>query len=345
MPLFGRQKKKDAKKQVDKPQRLQHNIVIQAPDVKGPTIISPGLQGPGGDSNSPSPTTLKQDAISQLVPASWSKSASSLPRRESGPNVAVKKTYFEKLSSESSTGNLSPRRISSPEKRKPGEELTISTSSSTARSTSASLLSPGGNRTPTLTDRHSKSISDYMDSPTSKRMSMNLDSPGLVSTEMKEFKGILLPLPPLQTTAVRLREVDARRNAQGGGFGFILRKSYLPMPDEPDKTKLVHLIEPRADYFGPLMTGDRIIEVNGELVEDAPHEVVVDLIKASGDCVNLQVASMPELMELNNRGALDDNRSDNPFERNTGHRKSGKAKQGTGVCVCVGSCVLGHVVP
>jgi hypothetical protein len=168
-------------------------------------------------------------------------------------------------------------------------------------------------------------------SPVGKRISIlsgGLDNPGMTTTEIgkeKEFEGVNLPLPPLQTTAVRLREVDARRNPQGGGFGFILRKSFLPMPDDPDKTKLVHLIEPRSDYLGPLMTGDRIIEVNGELVEDAPHEAVVELIKASGECVNLKVASMPELVELNNRGALDQ-----AFERNTGFRKSGKAKQGTG---------------
>ena len=173
-------------------------------------------------------------------------------------------------------------------------------------------------------------------SPSAKRVSIlgGLDNPGMSTTEIgkeKEFEGIDLPLPPLQTIAVRLREVDARRNAQSGGFGFILRKSFLPVPEEPDKTKLVHLIEPRPGYTGPLMTGDRIIEVNGELVEDAPHEAVVDMIKASGDSVSLKVASMPELVELNNRGALD-----HGFERNTGHRKSGKAKQGTGGCGGIG---------
>jgi hypothetical protein len=126
---------------------------------------------------------------------------------------------------------------------------------------------------------------------------------------------------------IRLREVEAGRNAPGGGFGFILRKSYLPVPEDPEKTKLVHLVEPRADYLGPLMTGDRIIEVNGDNVEDAPHEEVVEMIKSSEGSVYLKVASMPELTELNARGALDDDAGGgNSLKRNNKLRKSGKGK-------------------
>ena len=74
------------------------------------------------------------------------------------------------------------------------------------------------------------------------------------------------------------------------------------------------------------MTGDRIIEVNGELVEHEPHDHVVELIKASGDCVDLRVASMPELLELNARVFQG---SDNPFaNRGNKLRKSTKMKPG-----------------
>ena len=142
----------------------------------------------------------------------------------------------------------------------------------------------------------------------------------------KTFPGVDLPLPPLQMTTVRHRIIVAEKT-EGQGFGFILRQSYLPVPDDPERTCLVHLIEPRADYMGPLMTGDRIIEVNQVDVEDAPHEAVVEMIKSSGDGVELKVASMPELLELNARGALEDN-----FKpaRSNQLRRSGRAKPATG---------------
>lgn len=145
----------------------------------------------------------------------------------------------------------------------------------------------------------------------------------------KEFEGVSLSLPPLQMTTVKHRDVEASRNAPGGGFGFILRKAYLPVPEDPDMTRLVHLVEPRADYDGPLMTGDRIIEVNGMNVEEEAHEGVVEMIKASGQSVQLLVASMPELVELNARGAFDDTAGAR-IARDAPSRRSGRAKQWTG---------------
>lgn len=145
----------------------------------------------------------------------------------------------------------------------------------------------------------------------------------------KEFEGVSLSLPPLQMTTVKHRHVEASRNAPGGGFGFILRKAYLPVPEDPDMTRLVHLVEPRADYDGPLMTGDRIIEVNGMNVEEEAHEGVVEMIKSSGQSVQLLVASMPELVELNARGAFDD-LAGARIPRDAATRRSGRAKQWTG---------------
>ena len=361
MPIW--RKKKEKEKEKEKPPRkntipssspTHQHIVVLGADRKqhtSPTSSSSLPTSHEVESSSPSPTTSSQDLIGKLLPSHPFNKAVAITRRDSGVKVAATRAIYEDLTMKGTTspGSQSPRRVASPEKRRRenhGDSLGSNASSSKVSIAVTSPVSGGsgggvGNRTPSF-HRYSRPISDYMgsSSPISKRMSMlssSYENPGgMTTTEVgkeKEFKGVNLPLPPLQTTAVRLREVDARRNAQGGGFGFILRKSFLPMPDEPDKTKLVHLIEPRSDYLGPLMTGDRIIEVNGEDVEDVLHEAVVDMIKASGECVNLRVASMPELVELNNRGALDQ-----AFERNTGFRKSGKAKQGTGECrVCVAS--------
>ena len=301
-----------------------HHIVLHGDDKKHHSNYV-ASRVPEANSNSLSPSASSQDV----------KQKGNISRIDSRTKVAAHKAFYEDLSLRTiSPGSQSPRRLlSSPEKKKPdNEDLNdgnISSRSNTVSSgrIAVSVTSPTsyGNRTPV-----SRVGGDYMSSssPSIKRHSILMEGSGHATTEIgkeKAFEGIDLLLPPLQTSAVRLREVEAKRNPQGGGFGFILRKSYLPVPEEPDKTKLVHLIEPRTDYYGPLMTGDRIIEVNGEVVEDAPHEMVVEMIKASGDSVDLKVASMPELMELNNRGALDD-----PFDRNKPSRKSGKAKQGTG---------------
>lgn len=281
------------------------------------------------DSRTPSPGDSSQDAITQLVPTGHSQAG--ISRRDSGVKVAAHKAFYEDLSNRS--GAHSPRQLSSPEKSRRRDQ---ESSSSLSTRITVSVTSPtqSGDRTPSSLGRGTSGSS----SPSVNKRSSFFETSNHVTTEIgreKSFDGIHLPLPPLQTTAVRVREVEARRNLHGGGFGFILRKSFLPVLEEPDKTKLVHLIEPRVDYLGPLMTGDRIIEVNGEVVEDAPHEMVVEMIKASGSSVSLKVVSMPELLELNTRGALD-----GTFQRNTAFRKSGKAKQGTGLCVPKGSKFL-----
>ena len=297
--------------------------------------------------NSTSPNSSRdRHTIVSRGGSSNSIKAHSLSRTESGLKVAQTKAFYEGLSKNSTSSNNSTltrsgqHSISSPEKRRQGTNVSIGSSSTSSSHVSVNITSPtplsdgsgSGNRTPVVQRRvHSggspdlSSLSPITNARINKRTSLIFD--GRSSPEIsraKSFNGINLPLPPLQMSNIRLREVEASRNAPGGGFGFILRKSYLPVPEDPEKTKLVHLVEPRADYLGPLMTGDRIIEVNGESVEDAPHEDVVEMIKSSGGSVYLKVASMPELTELNARGALDDDA--NSLKRNSQLRKSGKGK-------------------
>ena len=282
---------------------------------------------------------------------SGSTKAHSLNRSDSGLKVAQTKAFYEKLSntndasSNSTTSTLTKSGQFSPEKRRQGTDVSVGSSSTSSSHVSVNVTSPvppfsdgssSGNRTPVIQRARIggggspdlSNLSPMTSARISKRKSLIFD--GRSSPEIsreKSFDGVNLPLPPLQMSNMRLREVEAGRNAPGGGFGFILRKSYLPVPEDPEKTKLVHLVEPRVDYNGPLMTGDRIMEVNGENVEDAPHEEVVEMIKSSEGSVYLKVASMPELTELNTRGALDGvEESGNSLKRNSKFRKSGKGK-------------------
>lgn len=300
--------------------------------------ISPVHRSTEAISNSPSPAS----STTELVQGQQQ-------RKKGHSRVEQHKEYYETLSRTTSNSSRpnSGQYNTSPEKRRVTNTSLGSSNpsqSSSRISVSVSLSSPPPNGETPLshtTSGHSSGQSSLSPTPshgnytpTNKRSSFLDSLSDLSSSDVgreKTFDGAHLPLPPLQTINVRLRDVEATKNARGGGFGFILRKSYLPVPEDPDKTKLVHLVEPRADYLGPLMTGDRIIEVNAQNVEEEPHEAVVEMIKSSGDGVYLRVASMPELLELNARGALDDN-----FQRSNQHRKSGrgKAKQGTGeLCV------------
>ena len=162
-------------------------------------------------------------------------------------------------------------------------------------------------------------------------MESSLEGMKLEVGKEKVFEGVNLLLPPLKTSSVEVRKVTAVKSPSMGGFGFILRKSFQPDPNQPDTPMLVHLVEPRPIYQGPLMTGDRIVEVNGENVAAAPHERVVELIKASGDVVELKVVSVPELMELNLRGAFDEGSpSSSPSKWSMGTGSGKKVKSGAG---------------
>lgn len=299
------------------------------------THISTGSKE-DGISSSPSPAS----STSELTVQGQSK-VNNLSRVESSTLVRQHKEYYETLSARSrpDSGNLnSDRRLTNVSITSSSPSVSISLSSPTqageASVSRATSIQSSGQNSLSPTPSHG----NY--TPTNKRSSFLESLSDLSSSDAgheKTFDGVHLLLPPLQTIKVRLRDVEATKSAPGGGFGFILRKSYLPAPDDPNKTKLVHLVEPRGDYTGPLMTGDRIIEVNGFNVEEEAHEAVVEMIKSSGGSVFLRVASMPELLELNSRGALDDN-----LQRSNHLRKSGrgKAKHGTGVCVHARVCKL-----
>lgn len=342
MPLFGRKDKKKDKPPgrkrpspapSDEKASYRHSAMYEAdPTSPSRTPPSSSMQNLTAAIAGGSPVRVAVPPTASRAYA-YGESNHSRPARHTSGSVKERRELFEAMSKGGGQQysrpqvNLPPP---SPDKRQVTNgssassislSIPSSLSGSTPRASTENLAAPVKDD---LTRNLSGSVHSTT-SPASSRaiMSDYLDTLSLEIGREKTFEGHYLPLPPLQTTTVRHRTVNAIKNATGGGFGFILRKSYLPVPEDPDKTRLVHLIEPRSDYFGPLMTGDRIIEVNGDNVEDAPHEMVVEMIKASGDSVELLVASMPELLELNARGAFDDAPS-----RNTPNRRSGRMKAG-----------------
>ena len=84
-----------------------------------------------------------------------------------------------------------------------------------------------------------------------------------------------------------------------GDFGFSMNRC------DPDEIPL-HILEPRntSTTQNGLLSGDRLVEVNGLNVEQYSHDEVVDIIRKCGDLVELQVVAPPELYELAIRGAL-----------------------------------------
>ena len=345
MPLFGKKKHKDSKQGSRKPTSPRLDSHKGDPQMR----YSVNLENMR-DSRSPTPSSSMYEmnsgagssaSLGRSATISVPKQHSSLPRDSSTASMSKTRAYFEEMSNKkpsipgsADTGSWSPekhRTIESPNRSIPSQtSVSLSITSPTSRTPTLSGHSYSNYRPTSSTSSYSSQT--YSSSQqTDKRESysfepeMASDVLSLDSNREKSFGGADLALPPLQTTTVKHRNVLALKNAPGGGFGFILRKSYLPVPEDPDKTRLVHLVEPRADYTGQLMTGDRIIEVNGESVDEAPHERVVELIKTSGNAVEMVVASMPELLELNTRGAFDD-----PFKPRSHLRKSGRAKAGTG---------------
>ena len=237
--------------------------------------------------------TARTGSTSPSFPSQTSSSVS-LHTRESSTSVKAKKELYESLSKGST-----PEKSLSPSRSSLSRPINRSVSSSSTPLHESYKRHSSAQVSPTKS---------YRDNSIS--MLLN-DMSDLSLSQAKEFKGVVLDLPPLRTSTVKQREVLAVKNPALGGFGFNLRKSFQPDPDNSDNTILVHLVEPRPSYIGPLMSGDRILEVNGEEVVNSPHERVVDLIKTSGDQVNFKVASVPELIELNERGVFDDSRTYN----------------------------------
>ncbi|KAI7800868.1 putative unconventional myosin-XVIIIa [Triplophysa rosa] len=105
---------------------------------------------------------------------------------------------------------------------------------------------------------------------------------------------------PPQTPEVR-ELVLQRRNT--GDFGFSLRRTTMldRGTDGGVYRRVVHFAEPGAgtkDLALGLVPGDRLVEINGRNVENKNRDEIVEMIRQSGDTVQLKVQPILELSEL-----------------------------------------------
>ncbi|XP_059938180.1 unconventional myosin-XVIIIa isoform X2 [Mesoplodon densirostris] len=107
---------------------------------------------------------------------------------------------------------------------------------------------------------------------------------------------VVPPLPPA------LRELELQRRPTGD-FGFSLRRTTMldRGPEGQVYRRVVHFAEPGAgtkDLALGLVPGDRLVEINGHNVESKSRDEIVEMIRQSGDSVQLKVQPIPELSEL-----------------------------------------------
>ncbi|XP_077466716.1 myosin-XVIIIa isoform X2 [Stigmatopora argus] len=107
---------------------------------------------------------------------------------------------------------------------------------------------------------------------------------------------VVAPTPP-ETRELVLQ----RRNT--GDFGFSLRRTTMldRSADRGVYRRVVHFAEPGAgtkDLALGLVPGDRLVEINGRNVENKNRDEIVEMIRQSGDTVQLKVQPILELSEL-----------------------------------------------
>ncbi|NXI76302.1 MY18A protein, partial [Rhipidura dahli] len=107
-------------------------------------------------------------------------------------------------------------------------------------------------------------------------------------------------LVPPQPPTPRQLELQ-RRNT--GDFGFSLRRTTMldRGSDGQVYRRVVHFAEPGAgtkDLALGLVPGDRLVEINGRNVENKSRDEIVEMIRQSGETVQLKVQPILELSEL-----------------------------------------------
>ncbi|XP_074045203.1 unconventional myosin-XVIIIa isoform X7 [Macrotis lagotis] len=137
--------------------------------------------------------------------------------------------------------------------------------------------------------------------------------PELVSKRFAADLRLPTAVPPLPPPP---RELELQRRPTGD-FGFSLRRTTMldrTGPEGQAYRRVVHFAEPGAgtkDLALGLVPGDRLVEINGQNVENKSRDEIVEMIRQSGDHVRLKVQPIPELSELSRswlRGGLGQHR-------------------------------------
>ncbi|CAK9813162.1 Unconventional myosin-XVIIIa [Anthophora plagiata] len=124
-----------------------------------------------------------------------------------------------------------------------------------------------------------------------------------------EEQGVDLQLPeivPLQLPEPRELTIQ-RQPPPRNDFGFSLRRAVIVERAANGVTQMKPVIfaEPGSliqhNNDTGLLPGDRLIEVNGIVVDDKSREEIIDLIKGSGNSVTVKVQPVAELSELSRR--------------------------------------------
>lgn len=125
-------------------------------------------------------------------------------------------------------------------------------------------------------------------------------------SRVQAFDGVDLPLPPIKLINLPApRELVIKRQKPRNDFGFSLRKAICLDRSESllaPVFKPVIFAEPGAGGGATgLLPGDRLIKVNGTLVENLPREAIIEMIKNSEEKVTVEVQPVTELVELSRR--------------------------------------------
>ncbi|KAH8363684.1 hypothetical protein KR084_013045, partial [Drosophila pseudotakahashii] len=121
------------------------------------------------------------------------------------------------------------------------------------------------------------------------------------------FEDVELPLPPVQLVKLPppRQLVIRRQKSPRQDFGFSLRKAICLDRTESLTSPIfrpVIFAEPGAGGGATgLLPGDRLIKVNGTPVGDLSREIIIEMIRNSGEAVTVEVQPVAELVELSKR--------------------------------------------
>ncbi|XP_070072281.1 unconventional myosin-XVIIIa isoform X3 [Drosophila takahashii] len=121
------------------------------------------------------------------------------------------------------------------------------------------------------------------------------------------FEDVELPLPPVQLVKLPppRQLVIRRQKSPRQDFGFSLRKAICLDRTESLTSPIfrpVIFAEPGAGGGATgLLPGDRLIKVNGTPVGELSREIIIEMIRNSGEAVTVEVQPVAELVELSKR--------------------------------------------